>query len=186
MQATTMLKNIGKAVALTALLAAGGNPVHAESVQFEYKLKAVFLLNFAKFVSWPASAFTAENAPLNICILGTDPFGPVLDQVVQGETVQSHPLAVVRPTPGTGSQPTCHIAYISPSLEAQYEKLLGKMATDTLTVGETDKFIDAGGMVNFVLEETKVKFVINSNALTNVSFVVSSKLLSLGRAARTP
>src|SRR5690242_10742668 len=53
----------------------------------EYQLKAVFLFNFAQFVEWPARAFAAPHAPLVIGVLGADPFGSYLDELVAGEKV---------------------------------------------------------------------------------------------------
>ena len=50
----------------------------------EYRLKAAFLLNFAKFVEWPASEFKNPQSPLSICIVGDDPFGRDLDETVKG------------------------------------------------------------------------------------------------------
>ncbi len=88
-------------------------PAHAEPASFEYKLKAVFLLNFAKFVTWPAAAFADSSAPIQICVIGEDPFGDTLDQVVQGEVVQGHTLSVQRPTAGSKLQ-DCHIAFFTP------------------------------------------------------------------------
>ncbi len=62
----------------------------------EYQVKAAFLLNFTKFIDWPAASFANPDSPITICILGKDPFGPVLDEIVQGETVNSRKVAVQR------------------------------------------------------------------------------------------
>jgi hypothetical protein len=47
----------------------------AADAQLEYQVKAVFLLNFTKFIEWPAAAFELPVSPVTICILGEDPFG---------------------------------------------------------------------------------------------------------------
>jgi hypothetical protein len=75
----------------------------------EYHVKAAFLLNFTKFVEWPASSFSSPETPITICILGNDPFGPVLDQMIEGETASGRRLAVVRvrlPVP-----PACRVLF---------------------------------------------------------------------------
>ena len=62
----------------------------------EYQIKAVFLYNFVQFVEWPDAAFSDAGAPLRIGVLGEDPFGPALDEAVQGETIRSRRLVVKR------------------------------------------------------------------------------------------
>src|SRR5207253_9647586 len=79
-----------------ALLLIAGGLLGAAAPVSEYQLKAVFLFNFAQFVEWPPAALPLENAPFVIGVLGKDPFGAELDEVVRGETVNRHPLAVVR------------------------------------------------------------------------------------------
>ncbi len=68
----------------------------AEAEPLEYQVKAAFLLNFTKFVQWPASAFADENSPVAICILGEDPFGNTLDEMVKGEALSGRQLVVQR------------------------------------------------------------------------------------------
>ncbi len=65
----------------------------------EYEVKAAFLLNFTKFIEWPAGAFASPDSPFTICILGRDPFGRALDQIVAGESVNGRKLAVRRVGP---------------------------------------------------------------------------------------
>src|SRR6267378_5783928 len=79
-----------------ALLLIASGLLGAAAPVSEYQLKAVFLFNFAQFVEWPPAALPLENAPLVIGVLGKDPFGAHLDDVVRGETVNRHPLAVAR------------------------------------------------------------------------------------------
>src|SRR5579864_2022746 len=62
----------------------------------EYRLKLAFLFNFAKFVEWPPDAFPSPQAPLNICIVGRDPFDPELEQQVNERTMNGHPYVTRR------------------------------------------------------------------------------------------
>jgi PAS domain S-box-containing protein len=62
----------------------------------EYELKAAFLFNFAKFVEWPSSAFISPQSPFLICVLGTDPFGSALDDVILRHSIQGRPTALLR------------------------------------------------------------------------------------------
>src|SRR5689334_21674351 len=71
---------------------------HCEAAELkpEYEVKAAFLLNFTKFIAWPPGAFENAASPLNICILGDDPFGGTLDDLVRGESVDGRTVAVQR------------------------------------------------------------------------------------------
>ena len=62
----------------------------------EYQVKAAFLLNFTKFIDWPAAAFATPDSPISICILGDDPFGQTLDEIVEGEVVNGRKVIVQR------------------------------------------------------------------------------------------
>jgi hypothetical protein len=178
-----MTRSIAHCITVLGLTGLLAQSVAAEpqAAPFEYKLKAVFLLNFAKFVQWPADAFASGSAPLTICVIGEDPFGAALDQVVQKETVQGHPLTVARPTAERNYR-SCHIAFFSESTEAQYSNIISNhIGASTLTVGENELFSQRGGMIHFMHVGQKMRFVINNDALTNATFELSSKLLSLGR-----
>src|SRR6202008_305458 len=62
----------------------------------EYQIKAVYLFNFGQFVEWPPEAFAAPDAPFVIGIVGEDPLGPMLENVVRGESLGSRPITVRR------------------------------------------------------------------------------------------
>lgn len=75
---------LAAAVLLLACVSVTSYPARAAAAEpLEYQVKAAFLLNFTKFVQWPASAFADENSPVAICILGEDPFGNTLDEMVR-------------------------------------------------------------------------------------------------------
>ena len=83
---------------------------HAEPL--EYQVKAVFLLNFTKFIEWPTAAFGAADSPIAICVLGDDPFGSTLDQVVAGEVVSGRKVVVQRIKKALPPQ-SCQVLFFS-------------------------------------------------------------------------
>src|SRR5437867_3518964 len=106
----------------------------------EYQLKAAFLYNFAKFTSWPAEAFSSPKAPLTIGVLGTDPFGAVLKNTVQGKTVNNRPI-LLRYLDRDESPKGCHILFISRSEAERIPAILASLAgQSSLTVSEVDRF----------------------------------------------
>jgi YfiR/HmsC-like len=145
----------------------------------EYEIKAAFLYNFAKFVEWPAASFANSKQPLNICVLGPDPFGHFLDEAVLGKSIEGHPVSVTR---GRLIQDMleCHILFVGGSQRLSLADLLNKLrGKNVLLVGESEDFAFSGGTVQFVLEGNHVRFVINPDAAERAGLKISSKLLAL-------
>jgi hypothetical protein len=150
----------------------------------EYEVKAAFLYNFTKFVEWPPSAFAEGNAPLRLCVLGEDPFGRSLNAAVGvGEEVEGHRLTVVS-TATLAHAAGCQILFVSRSERERLPQILAPLkSSPVLTVGDTKGFLDQGGIVNFILEGSKVHFEINPAAAEQAGLKISSKLLRLARIA---
>jgi len=143
----------------------------------EYEVKAVFLFNFARFVEWPASAFSETESPLVIGVLGQDPFGPYLDETVRGEMVNKHRLTVERYSRVEDIK-KCHILFIGGSEKDRLKQILAKLnGTNILTVGDSDDFARNGGMIRFVTEKSKIRLRINLEAVKAASLTISSKVL---------
>lgn len=153
----------------------------AGAQELEYPIKAAFLFNFVKFVEWPADAFAGEKSPLAICVYGADPFGDTLDNVVRGETVAGRGLIVQRPE-SLADLRDCHVLFVSRSERSRLAEVLPRVqGKPVLAVGDTDGFLKAGGVINFVLEENKVRFQIDAAAAERNRLKISSKLLRLAK-----
>jgi hypothetical protein len=147
----------------------------------EYQVKAAFLFNFAKFVEWPPSSFSAASAPLRICVFGRDPFGRELRDITNEKTVNGRKLEVNQVVDLQLAR-TCHILFIASSEKAQLKRILESLrGTDVLTVGDTKGFAELGGMINFVLENDRVQFEVNHKAAEQAGLKISSKLLSVAK-----
>jgi hypothetical protein len=147
----------------------------------EYQVKAAFLFNFAKFVEWPPSSFHDGSAPLQICVLGRDPFGEVLREITREKTVNGHKLEV-RGVVDLQVARACHILFIAFSertrLKQIFEALQGSYA---LTVGDAKDFAEQGGMINFVLQDDRVQFEVSRTAVEQSGLKISSKLLAVAK-----
>jgi uncharacterized protein DUF4154 len=143
----------------------------------EYALKAVFLYNFCRFIEWPKSAFASPNDPIIIGIVGQDPFGSLLNEAVRGETSRGRAIRIEHyPKPDAIGK--CHLLFVSQSEAARTEKILGAVGgKSVVTVGETDVFIDRGGMIALTADKNRVRLHINPSLLRAASLDVSSKLL---------
>lgn len=170
---------------LLGALAAGAQEVPLPT-PLEYELKAAFLYNFVKFVEWPADAFAGTRSPLTICVYGEDPFGASLDGAVRGETVGERSLLVQRPQ-ALDRLRDCHVLFVSRSERPRMREILSRLErAPVLTVGDSDGFLREGGMINFVLEENKIRFLINQEAAERSGLRISSKLLRLAKGSTSP
>jgi hypothetical protein len=150
----------------------------------EYQVKAAFLYHFVRFVEWPSKAFQGPRAPLVLCILGDDPFGPDLEDAISGKTIGERSLFAkrIRRIQDTGA---CHVVFVSSSERERLGQVMAYLRhLSILTVGETDRFLQLGGMINFILEEGKVRFEINVDAGERSNLKLSSKLLKVARIVR--
>ena len=165
------------AALLTALVEA---PIPAAD-SAEYKFKAVYLYNFAQFVEWPPQAFSNPSAPIIIGILGKDPFGSILDQTVQGEFVHGRPLRVQRFS-RIEDVGNCHLLFISDDERDHFIAILSRVGgSPILTVGETERFAERGGIINFINREGRLHFEMNKTAAQKAGLNISSKLLKLAK-----
>ncbi|MCU1237755.1 MAG: putative transrane protein [Candidatus Solibacter sp.] len=146
----------------------------------EYQVKAVFLLNFTKFIEWPAAAFAAPESPIEICVMGEDPFGKVLDQVLAGEVVQGRRVVAQR-IKNLPAPKTCQVLFVAKP-EKDVTKGLSALGPGVLTVGEGESFVRGGGAIAFEIENRRVRFRINETVAANAGLVVSSKLLNIARS----
>lgn len=150
----------------------------------EYQIKAVFLFNFVQFVEWPHSAFANDQAPLAVCVFGSDPFGNMLDQVVAGESVQNRRLVVRRPN--LDEIDACHLLFVSKSEQLRLGEVLQHVgAAPVLTVSDIDGFVGRGGTIGFFLDRKRVRFEISPSRAQTRGLKMSSQLLGLGKIHRS-
>jgi hypothetical protein len=145
----------------------------------EYQVKAAFLLNFTRFIEWPSSSFTSEQAPIIIGILGANPFGNYLNEIITDEKVGGHPL-IIQQYKSINDMKSCHILFIN-KLETEYlAQLTGILkGKDILTVSDAPDFLRQGGMILFFTKSNKIQFQVNLDVVKTTKLDISSKLLHL-------
>jgi len=150
----------------------------------EYQVKAAFLYNFTKFVDWPPHVFKDAADPIIVCIVGDTPIYAQLESATIRKTAGSRPFAV-RKVSDAEHAAGCHILFIGVADRRRIPSILGGIRkSGILTVGETPEFIPDGGVVNFKLEDGKIRFEINLEAAGQAQLQISSKLLSLAEIVR--
>jgi hypothetical protein len=150
----------------------------------EYLIKAGFIFNFAKFVEWPPTTFPQADSPIVIGILGTDPFGAIIDQIVQDKKIGGRGFVVKRLKWGVDTKELreCKILFVGASERAHLDELVQIVrGLPILTVGETPGFAERGGVIRLVLEDNRVRFEVNVEAARQAGLTISSRLLTLAR-----
>lgn len=140
------------------------------------EVEAAYLYQFGRYVEWPSrQASNAEN--FMICILGTDPFGGTLDEIIRDKVIADRQVRVRRIVGAHESQ-NCSILFVSPSEESRVPAILKALeGTGILTVGQGAQFTRRGGMIAFTSEEKKVRFIVNLAAADAAKLRLSSQLL---------
>ena len=174
-----LLKKVIGLIAFCGLLLRAGNVSGGEVSMTEYQVKALFLLNFTKYVDWPATAFAETNSPIVIGLYGENKFGDALVKAVEGRTVSGRQI-VIQPIEKNGDPGKCQILFIGDSEKNHLGEILDKIkALPVLTVGESDQFLEQGGMIHFVKKEGKIRLEISLEAARRAKLEISSKLLGV-------
>jgi len=167
------------AVLLSILLVGSGHGGRAQTTEEEYRIKAAFIFHFAQLVDWPPDTATDTDNSLFLCTLGEDPFRGMLEGTVAGKVIGNRVIRIRHLGRAQDAQ-TCQILFIGRAQSKRIAQLVaGLRNAPILTVGETAGFLDAGGMICFVLEENKVRFEINVQAAESARLKIGSRLLIL-------
>jgi len=150
----------------------------------EYELKAAFLYNLGNFITWPAKAYSSEEAPFFLCILGTDPFGENLDLITNNQKIAGRSIQISRLNNEVDAR-GCQLVFISNSEQNKMSRILNSLKNyPVLTVSDTDDFIEQGGMIMFVTTDNKVKLSIFPERLSSLSLKASAKLLQIAKIVK--
>jgi len=185
-----MMRQVLLGTAFVAVLLTCGFEASAQNAESsdssEYLIKAGFIYNFAKLVEWPGSAFPQPGNPIVIGVLGNDSFADVLDHVVDGKKIDSHSFSVKRLKWKEVKECNCHILFIAAQESAHSDEIIQFVkTTSVLTIAETPGFAKRGGIINFTLQDNKVRFDANVDAAKQAGLIISSRLLSLARIVQT-
>ncbi len=173
-----------KILALCLLLLFGGSgSLRGEELSQEYQLKLAFMVNFARFISWPETAFSPAKPQLHLCVLGKNPFGNALDGVT-GKKVGDRVLAV-KSLQALNKEQQCHLLFVDQS-EVDNFAGMGVALKDqpVVTVSDSPGFAAAGGAIEFVIKDAKLAFVINNTAMKERGVQAGSALLNLAVSVR--
>lgn len=146
------------------------------------QVKAAFVYNFTKFVSWPPETLPPEASRITLCVLGNDSLGDTLESL-SGKTASGRVLSVKR-IKRREEASECEILYLCKSESRHMKEILQGVKSGVLTIGDMRNFISSGGMINFVIDNNRVSFEINPDAAATGRIRISSQLLRLAKIVR--
>lgn len=150
----------------------------------EYAIKAAMIHKFAGFVRWPEDSFQTPSDPVILTVLGADPFGSELEDIMHGNTINGRRIVVQR-VRDERHLTIGHILFISSSEQGRFHEILERLQGKALlTVSDTEGFCEQGGVVNFFRESKHIRFQINPSAAEREGIRISSQLLKLARIVR--
>jgi hypothetical protein len=161
-----------------AVFISGTLPVHAAKGPAEYQVKAAYLYNFAKFITWPETAFSDKEAPFVIGILGKNEFNGYLEPLTS-KTIRNRPV-VIKHFKSVKDVSGCQILYLSSSEDKHLKTHLKKLNTQAIvTASDERNFAKRGGMIQFTPVRGRLRFIINLEQATAAGIKIDSQLLSL-------
>lgn len=168
-------------VILALVLSVIALPAHAETD--EYSVKAAFIFNFIRFVNLPSASSANSDAPIAICVLGDAPLGDPLRRLT-GKIVKGRPITA-RHIRTIEECRNCSVLFISKSEDWRLPQALRAVnGAGTLTIGDSEGFAKSGIMINFYIEDGKVRFEINIKSAERAGIKISSELLKLSRIVK--
>ena len=154
-------------------------PVSLSADSAEYEIKAAFIYNFSKFVEWTDQTSINQSDNLPLCILGEDPFGEAIDKL-EGKKVQGSALHIKR-IASIDEYSGCRILFISKSEKNELSTLLDTLDLNKniLSISDINGFANSGGVIELVLSDNKIRFIVNIDTVNRSNLNLSSKILRL-------
>ncbi|MGC4061479.1 MAG: YfiR family protein [Aquabacterium sp.] len=153
----------------------------AVSHNLESQIKAAFLYKFCAYVDWPGQAFERPDSPFVIGVIDSDAFADILEQTTAGRNVNGHPVEVRRLKRGA-SLAGVQIAFVAgPEAVALTNTVASGKGQSVLIVTEAERGLASGSMINFVLDQDKVRFDIAPTSAEQNNLKISSRLLNVAR-----
>jgi len=149
--------------------------VRAQAHPTDADVKAAYLFNFGKFVRYPDTPATS----FDICLVGHDPVAPMLQTGAAEESIENRPVHVKQYDKAADAR-ECAIVFMGSSEASRIEKDLAALqGSNALTVSDLPQFIDRGGMIQFVLQDNRVRFAVNLSSAVKARLALSSELLKV-------
>lgn len=157
--------------------------LHAEEISQEYRVKAAFLVNFARFITWPEESFSPDHEELTLCVAGNNPFATTLN-AVESKQINGRKLRITY-VDSLRQVKQCHLLYVSRSEEDDLTWLPSSIGRQpVITVSDIPGFVKSGGSIEFVEKEHRLSFIINNSAMKQCGIQASASMLDLAASVQ--
>jgi hypothetical protein len=164
-------------LAVAALLCAS---FPAAAQPSDVAVKAAFLSKFGSYVGWPGAS---ANGPINLCLVGSDPFGRLIEHALRGQHAGGRPLRLVRMSNADGAA-GCHIAFVQGANAAATGAMLGALRGKAVLTVTDARAGGPQGMIHFVIHQGRVRFHVDDAGAARSGLSISSRLLGLALSVR--
>jgi hypothetical protein len=173
-----LLVVLSSILTLQAFAESGANIAAEELAYSEYKVKAAYLYNFPKFISWPVDSFSTDSAAFNLCVLGENVFEDAL-LALQSKTVSGKQVKIAYKVKADETL-DCHLLFISSSESGNLNEILPVFESiPIVTISDISGFAKAGGIIELTIEKGRIVFIINQAAALRQRLSISASLLDL-------
>ena len=151
----------------------------------EYKIKAAFLYNFIRYTTWPKGALGKDGTPIELLVIGKNPFATTLDSTFAGKTLHGRKVHISY-APATPKDISAHMVFVIGLSQAEEDLLIKRFhGKPTMLIGDSDGFAERGACANFYLKDSKVRFQVNPDEVKRGGLEISSQLLKLATIVKT-
>lgn len=176
-----VLRSFGAVTLLASLFLGAPGISQGQGITETARLKAIHLRNIMSFVQWPPEALPVGNGEFLFCVAGDHFLGSALTSEMRGVTIQNRRVMVQWVQPGLDLK-RCQALFIGDSEQNHTAKLLENLAAaKVLTFGESSGFLEAGGIVRLIYEDSGIRFEVNLTAARNSGFKMDARLLGLAK-----
>jgi hypothetical protein len=178
-----LITRLGRGLFLVALLGVAMTPyARAQRLEAaEATVKAAFLYKFAGYVDWPPAGFSSPDAPFVFGVVGSDDVAAELAKVTAGRQIGGHPATVRRVRDGEGLR-GLHVVFVGRSAADRLSTLIrAAQLPALLIVTETERGLEAGSAINFVVADDRVGFEVSIDAAERNGLKISSRMLAVAR-----
>jgi hypothetical protein len=145
----------------------------------DYKFHRVYFYNFTKYIQWPESYNTAEFV---IGVAGESAILESLNDMAKSKQAGGTQFKIVELNSKMTKLPQLNILYIPPTESGNLQKWKSMLkGTATLIVTEEEGMAKEGSMINFYLDNSKLKFEVNRMEAEKAGLKIASELLRFGR-----
>lgn len=171
-------------VVVLVLTAPIAEPALGNSVTTEDKIKAAFVFNFIKFVSWPDKTFDSADAPIQLCVWGTNALEGALESL-RSKTAKNRKIQVLY-TQKAGDALGCHLLFIARHNATTLRDIIDQTSEkNILTISDIKGFAQSGGIIGLFRSEDQMRFAINVDAARRSGLRITSQLLKLAKIVST-